>query len=244
MRGTPGRCLDNPGRLAGLNGVHEAAHVSLPDVCHSHRAQLRDDMAGDAAPIGGDSRFSLRAFALAQHQALFGGGKVVAAELGHGHRPARGIAGRGGVLARRHAPKGFACPLARFLGCQHPNPPQGELSCPAGRISVLDDPCAGARWLGAQSEAGQVVIPIQRVALHGLQGIHESLGELGQGSLRKSWPEVPLGRGHSGDTGEGKPEQFPEFPRSFSCWLNCCIRQAQSPYGNVRKTRVSLCHCL
>ena len=166
----------------------------------------------DATAIGDERRFRLRALALAQHQALVGGSQVVAAEVGHRHGAARGVAGRGWVFTIGHAPKGFTGPLARFVGCQHPNPPQGELSRPAGRISVLDDPRPCARWLHAQREARQVVIAIERVASDRFQGVNETLGELGQGSLRKDWRCSPW-PGHTGDTTGGKPGKLPMFSR-------------------------------
>ena len=113
-----------------------------------------------------------------------------------------------------HAPKGFAGPLARFVGCQYSNPPQGELSRPASRISVLDDPCAGARWLDPQSEAGQVAVSISVSRCNGLQSIDKTLGELGQGSLRKGslgipWPGTL--RGHL----RGKTRVITRFTRAF-----------------------------
>ena len=61
----------------------------------------------DAASVGDERRFRLGAFALAQHQALVGGGKVVAAKIGHRHGAACGIAACRWILAVRHA-----CPRA------------------------------------------------------------------------------------------------------------------------------------
>ena len=73
-------------------------------------------------------------------ESLVRGGQVVSAEVGNQYGSARGIAGRGGVFTIGHLAKGLASPLARFVGCQDSDTPEGELSRPTSRISVLHNP--------------------------------------------------------------------------------------------------------
>ena len=122
----PALRLGRLGGLAGLHRVQEPAHVRPLTLGDRQRAQQRDDMALDAAAIGDERRFRLRPLALAQHEALLGGGQIVPAEVGHRHGAARGLARRGRVGAVRHLAKGFAGPLARFVGCQHSNRAQAS----------------------------------------------------------------------------------------------------------------------
>ena len=77
-------------------------------------------------------------------------------------------------------PRGFASPLAGFVGRQDSHSPQGKLSRPAGRISVLDDPSKDTRWLDPEGEARQLVISKQCVTGNRAQGIDESLVSLGR----------------------------------------------------------------
>jgi hypothetical protein len=62
--------------------------------------------------------------------------------------------------------------------CQHPHTPQGELSRPAGRISVLDDVGHGTARFHPQPEARQFVIPQHDVTIGGHDRIDETLREL------------------------------------------------------------------
>ena len=110
-------------------------------------------MAFDSASVADDRALGLRTFAFAQHKAFLGSDKVVTAEVRHRHGAASRPSSRGWVVPVGNASKGFAGLLARFVRCQHPYPPQSQLSRPAGRISILDEPCTDARWLGPEREA-------------------------------------------------------------------------------------------